>query len=92
MTCQSTGRSPRPRAGARVAGRSPVDRGKQGTKRSVACDNQGLPLHLLAARAGDHDSPLLEPTLAGVCDMIGPLPQHRDAHGAGGHPLIAETA
>ena len=28
--------------GGEVAGRSPVDRGKQGTKRSLACDNQGM--------------------------------------------------
>ena len=67
--------------GGEVAGRSPVDRGKQGTKRSVACDDQGIPLHLVAARANDHDSPLLEPTLAGIVDMIGPLPQHRGVHG-----------
>ena len=60
--------------GGEVSGRSPVDRGKQGTKRSVACDGDGIPLHLLAARANDHDSPLLEPTLIGICDMIGPLP------------------
>jgi hypothetical protein len=40
-----------------------VDRGKQGTKRSVATDGQGIPLHLVAARANDHNSPLLEPTL-----------------------------
>jgi hypothetical protein len=49
--------------GGEVAGRSPVDRGKQGTKRSVATDGQGIPLHLVAARANDHNSPLLEPTL-----------------------------
>jgi hypothetical protein len=67
--------------GGEVAGRSPVDRGKQGTKRSVAADGGGIPLHLVAARANDHDSPLLEPTLAGICDMIGPLPQYRDLHG-----------
>jgi hypothetical protein len=30
--------------------------------------------------ANDHDSPLLEPTLAGIVDMIGPLPQHRGVH------------
>lgn len=57
--------------GGEVSGRSPVDRGKQGTKRSVACDGDGIPLHLVAA-ANDHDSPLLEPTLAGICDMIAP--------------------
>ena len=71
-----------------VAGRSPVDRGKQGTKRSVACDNQGIPLHLVAARANDHDSPLLEPTLAGIVKMIGPLPQHRDVHGEDLFPTV----
>lgn len=58
--------------GGEVSGRSPVDRGKQGTKRSVACDGDGIPLHVVAARANDHDSPLLEPTLAGIPDMIAP--------------------
>ena len=67
------------RSGGEVAGRSPVDRGKQGTKRSVATEGQGIPLHLVAARANEHDSPLLEPTLTGIVDMIGPLPQHRDS-------------
>jgi Transposase DDE domain len=66
--------------GGEVAGRSPVDRGKQGMKRSVACDGGGLPLHLVAARANDHDSPLLEPTLAGICEMIGPLPDRPGLH------------
>jgi hypothetical protein len=66
--------------GGEVSGRSPVDRGKQGTKRSVACDGDGVPLHLVAARANDHDSPLLEPTLAGICDMIGPLPDRPCLH------------
>jgi hypothetical protein len=47
--------------GGEAAGRSPVDRGKQGTKCSVASDADGIPLHLVAARTGDHDSPLLEP-------------------------------
>lgn len=66
--------------GGEVSGRSPVDRGKQGTKRSVVCEGDGIPLHLVAARANDHDSPLLEPTLAGVCDMIGPLPARPCMH------------
>src|SRR3954464_7218155 len=39
-----------------------------------------MPLHLVAARANDHDSPLLEPTLTGIVEMIGPLPQHRGVH------------
>lgn len=66
--------------GGKVSGRSPMDRGKQGTKRSVVGDGDGIPLHLLAARANNHDSPLLEPTLAGVCDMIGPLPDNPGMH------------
>ena len=66
--------------GGEVSGRSPIDRGKQGTKRSVAADGDGIPLHLVAARANDHDSPLLEPTLAGICDMIGPLPDQPGMH------------
>jgi hypothetical protein len=57
-----------------------VDRGKQGVKRSVDIDGHGISLHLGAARAGDHDSPLLEPTLAGIVTMIGPLPQYLDLH------------
>jgi IS5 family transposase len=64
----------------RGSGRSPVDRGKQGTKRSVVTDGAGLPLHLVAAGANDHDSPLLEPTLAGVPDAVGPLPARACAH------------
>jgi hypothetical protein len=74
--------------GGEVSGRSPVDRGKQGTKRSVACDGDGIPLHLIAARANDHDSPLPEPTLTGIPDMIDPLPQHRDAHGRDLFPTL----
>jgi hypothetical protein len=46
----------------------------------VACDGDGIPLHLVAARANDHDSPLLEPTLAGIPDMIGPLPDQPCLH------------
>lgn len=66
--------------GGEVSGRSPVDRGKQGTKRSVVTDASGLPLHLVAAAANAHDSPLLEPTLAGVPDAIGPLPEGACVH------------
>jgi hypothetical protein len=57
-------------------------------KRSIATDDGGLPLHLVAARANDHDSPLLEPTLAGVVDMIGSLPQYRDLHGGKQFPNL----
>jgi transposase len=52
--------------GGECAGRSPVDRGKQGLKRSVLVDGTGVPLSLVAAGANRHDSPLLEATLAGL--------------------------
>ena len=55
--------------GGEVAGRSPVDRGKQGVKRSVLADGGGLPLHLVAAGANRHDVRLLEPTLAGLAKL-----------------------
>src|SRR4051794_19868446 len=68
--------------GGEVAGRSPVDRGKQGTKRSIACDREGIPLYVVAARANDHDSPLLEPTLAGTTFAV-PLVRGRLGGGSG---------
>jgi hypothetical protein len=59
--------------GGDLAGRSPVDRGKQGRKRSLLTDAAGVPLHLLAAGANRPDSPLLRDTLAGL-GKLGPLP------------------
>src|SRR6185312_10681289 len=50
--------------GGEVAGPSPVDRGKQGLKRSTVVDAQGIPLGTVVAPASRHDSPLLDPTLA----------------------------
>jgi transposase len=49
--------------GGEVAGRSPVDRGKQGLKRSLAVEAAGIPLGAVAAPANRHDAPLLAPTL-----------------------------
>jgi len=49
--------------GGEAAGKSPVDRGKQGTKRSVLVDGSGIPLGCVVAPANQHDSPLLRPTL-----------------------------
>ncbi len=55
--------------------------------RSVATDRDPIPLHLIAAAANNHDSPLLEPTLAGICamispwlEMLGPLPAEPTMH------------
>jgi hypothetical protein len=49
--------------GGEVAGRSPVDRGKLGLKRSTVADGCGIPLGVLSAPANAHDSPPLCPTL-----------------------------
>lgn len=57
------------------AGSSPVDRGKQGLKRSVASDARGIPLGIVSAGANRHDSPLLAPTLEAAKDQVGRLPQ-----------------
>ena len=60
--------------GGEAAGRSPVDRGKQGLKRSLVTDGTGIPLHVVSAGANRHDSPLLGPTLAGLEKLDG-LPE-----------------
>jgi transposase len=49
--------------GGEAAGRSPVDRGKQGTKRSLLVEGAGIPLGCVVAGAHRNDSPLLRPTL-----------------------------
>ncbi len=60
-------------SGGEKAGRSPVDRGKQGLKRSIATDRTGIPLHIVSIGANRNDGPLLESTLAGL-EALGPLP------------------
>ena len=56
-----------------MRGRSPVDRGKLGMKRSLMVEGNGIPLGRVLAPANRHDSPLLAPTLDKL-DDIGPLP------------------
>jgi transposase len=70
--------------GGEVAGRSPVDRGKGGLKRSVVTDGGGIPLHLVSAGANRHDAPLLRPTLAGL-DRLDRLPAEVTVHLDGGY-------
>lgn len=60
--------------GGESAGRSPVDRGKQGRKRSLLTDAVGVPLHLVAAGANCPDSQLLGETLAGL-DRLEHVPE-----------------
>ncbi|WP_240167555.1 IS5 family transposase [Streptomyces noursei] len=66
--------------GGQSGGRSPLDRGKQGLKRSIATDAGGVPLGLVAAGANRHDSPLLGPTLQAAMDQVGPLPDDVNAN------------
>jgi len=56
--------------GGEKAGRSPVDRGKGGIKRSIMVDAEGIPLGVLCAPANRHDSPLLGETLERVHSFI----------------------
>jgi len=65
--------------GGDAAGRSPVDRGKQGRKRSTVVEARGIPLGAVAAGANTHDSPLLAPTLATLA-RLGPLPTQPTVH------------
>ena len=66
--------------GGEAAGRSPVDRGKQGTKRSLLVDGNGIPLGCVAAGANRHDSPLLAPTLDKLARFGFNLPERITVH------------
>lgn len=59
-------------AGQEPAGRSPVDRGRQGRKRSGMTDGYSIPLGSVLAGANRHDFPLLAPTLDRL-ESLGPL-------------------
>ena len=68
--------------GGECAGRSPVDRGKQGMKRSIAVEAAGIPLGRVLAPASRHDSPLLAPTLDelhGIGPLLDDITVHLDA-------------
>lgn len=66
--------------GGEAAGRSPVDRGKQGTKRSILVDGRGIPLGVVVAGANRHDSPLLEPTIGKLSRFGNDLPEQITVH------------
>jgi transposase len=65
--------------GGQVAGRSPVDRGKLGYKRSLLVEGKGIPPGRVLAPANRHDSPLLAPTLDKLGEL-GPLPEGITVH------------
>ncbi|MEU9033057.1 IS5 family transposase [Streptomyces sp. NPDC048383] len=62
------------------AGPSPVDRAKQGFKRSTLVDGGGIPLGLASAGANRHDSVLLEPTIEAAKYQVGNLPTNATVH------------
>jgi IS5 family transposase len=66
--------------GGEKAGRSPLDRGKEGIKRSTAVDARGIPLGTVTASANRHDSPLLVPTLDHTSESVGGLPDGASVH------------
>ena len=66
--------------GGEKAGKSPVDRGKQGTKRSTAVDANGIPIGGVAAGANRPDSPLMLPTLEHASGSVGGLPEGASVH------------
>jgi hypothetical protein len=66
--------------GGEEAGKSPVDRGKQGIKRSTAVDGWGIPIGGLSTPANRHDSPLLVPTLERARASVGGLPDLASVH------------
>lgn len=65
--------------GGECAGPSPVDRRKQGMKRSLVVEGYGIPLGRVLAGANRHDSLLLAPTLDKLADL-GPLPEDITVH------------
>jgi transposase len=65
--------------GGEKAGKSPVDRGKGGIKRSMVVDAKGIPLGAIAAPANRHDSPLLQETLDTMV-IVGELPERMSVH------------
>jgi hypothetical protein len=66
--------------GGENAGKSPVDRGKRGLKRSMAVDARGIPLGAVNAPANRHDSPLLVPTLKAASEALGAMPEETSVH------------
>jgi hypothetical protein len=66
--------------GGEKAGRSPVDRGKQGIKRSTAVDGNGIPIGGVTDSANRPDSPLLVLTLEHASASVGGLPEGASVH------------
>jgi hypothetical protein len=69
--------------GGEVAGPSPVDRRKQGLKRSIVTEADGIPLGVVPAPANRRDDGLLAATLDTIVDTstaVGTLPARPVVH------------
>ena len=76
--------------GGEKAGKNPVDRAKQGIKRSTVVDAEGIPLGVVAAPANRHDSLLLVDTLD-TLEVLGPMPEQLSVHLDRGYGSEATT-
>ena len=65
--------------GGQTAGPSPIDRRKQGLKRSVAVEAGGMPLAVVPAPANRRDDGLLAATLDAIAG-VGPMPAQPVVH------------
>lgn len=66
--------------GGENTGNNPTDRAKQGTKRSLMTDANGIPLGLSVAGANVHDIRLLEQTIDDALDRLPHLDEDLEAH------------
>ena len=66
--------------GGEAAGRSPVDRGKGGMKRSLIVEGNGIPVGCVITSANRHDSPFLRPTLETLAPFADLLPEQITIH------------
>ena len=66
--------------GGENTGKNPTDRGKIGTKRSLACDAAGVPTGVAVAGANVHDKHLLEDTLEDREQMVPPADEETEEH------------
>jgi transposase len=88
----------KPPAGGECAGRSPVDRSKQGLKRSQLTNAYGIPVVTVPTGANIHDHTLLPETLDGLTeltDLLGHAPQAPSLSLDAGYdyqPVYAELA
>ncbi|WP_413767943.1 IS5 family transposase [Rhodococcus pyridinivorans] len=74
--------------GGENTGRSPVDRGKSGLKRSLLVEGGGIPIGWVLAGANQNDSPLLRPTLEKLEVFGCHLPQNITVHLDAGYDSV----